>query len=416
MQADASWRNAMPGGFSVRWLRRSGFPFTSQSGTVTLLPGIGSAGTGSGFFQDINPTTVNLGSAIVQSLFDASTAQLFVVAADGDVSVLNGDSFAAAPLQQVAVLDAFGSFLVAGCSDGNVGLFLASGVPLTSQATGFSDEPSALQILEQGNTLDVFVTQRGSDVPLVMSFAIPLVTELPAAGLVGEAIQLPEAELVLVATVVPAGLADRVPDNIPGSPFEGNPSPEVFLVFLPSLPGRIALSEDAIGAPGAHESGWHSETLDWTNFPVGANQALQQRLQRQQEFERWQEVLEAVNQLLEQLPGVIFPFTILSPTAMTQSGAERDLSEYLVAADSCHPAAPDFVHARCADSEIIEVGPRDSDLSLESPEVAIKEGACMTIGIACLVSAIPYLQCIVFPSIPSRSLTPKLRTVPRELR
>src|SRR5208282_1814030 len=60
---------------------------TNSDGTVSLLPGIGSDGNGSGFFQDTNPTTFSLGTPIVQSLL-TDNGQLFVVGADGSVSIL----------------------------------------------------------------------------------------------------------------------------------------------------------------------------------------------------------------------------------------------------------------------------------------------------------------------------------------
>jgi hypothetical protein len=366
---------------------------TNENGTVTLLPSIGAAGKGSGFFQDVNPTTVNLGSAVVQSLFDPNTAQLFVVADDGRVSVLEGDSFASLPLQHVAVLDAIGSFLVAGFSNGNVGLLLENGAPIATQPTGFTDQPSALQILENANTLDVFATQRGSDVPIVMSFAIPLVTELPAAGLVGEPVQLAGAELVLVATLVPATLVpatlvDHLPGSIIGNIPEGIPGPEIFVVFLPSLSSGNAPNEEFIGAASTPEFGWRSETSPWIGFPLGADEALQQRLQRQQAYERWQDFLEIFRELLSQMQGALDPFTIMPLTTVAQPLVERALTEYLCASGSGNPDGTQFTQENC---EAIEVGPRDLELQPENTQYVTKEAQCATIGFAWLAGASLYL-------------------------
>ena len=148
---------------------------TNSDGKVVVLAGIGTAGQGSGFFQDTNPQTFDLGAPIVQSLVD--NGQLFVVGGDGSVSVLAGDGFSTILNQGVVALGDFDGGLVAAFDNGNVGLLSATGALLASQPTGFLDDTSALEVLQHGSDLEVFATERGSHVPILLSFAfIPITT------------------------------------------------------------------------------------------------------------------------------------------------------------------------------------------------------------------------------------------------
>ena len=194
---------------------------SNSDGTVALLPGIGSGGNGSGFFAPPAAQPAKLDVPIVQSLFDTTSGQLFVVGANGSLSVLTGDAFTSLPVQGVAALGAVGAFLAAGFEDGSVGLLESNGTELASASSGFADEPSALQVLKNGGSLDVFLTEKGDDVPLIVSFAlnpeapvivsspfIPIITEVHATAPVAQGSSVPGNELVLVAVLVSGGLVD----------------------------------------------------------------------------------------------------------------------------------------------------------------------------------------------------------------
>jgi hypothetical protein len=117
-------------------VRNSGGPngpdllVTNSDGKVVLLSGIGALGKGSGFFQDINPPTVDLGQTIVQSLVDSTTGQLFALTGNGSISVLTDNRVTAIVGQDVSALAEFGSLLVAGFKNGSVGLLSADGALL----------------------------------------------------------------------------------------------------------------------------------------------------------------------------------------------------------------------------------------------------------------------------------------------
>ncbi len=249
---------------------------TNSDGRVVLLPGIGAGGTGSGFFKDIKPQTFNLGQTIVQSLIGPG-GQLFVVGGDGSVSVLSGDSFVTIVDQGVTTLGAFGADLVAGMTDGGVALFADNGTLLESANTGILD---ALAVLQAGNnSLDVFATQRGNDVPIIVTFAIPLVTELPPSAAVAHAGQLPGTELLLVATLLSGGLVETPASNVTTTVT----APEVFGALLPlQLAQADPLSVDDI-QPFAYGTRLSDEAQPaswrWQIFPAGVSEALQQRLQ-----------------------------------------------------------------------------------------------------------------------------------------
>src|SRR5207253_2982027 len=142
-----------------------------------------------------------------------------------------------------------------------IGLLGADGTLLANEQTEFTDVPSALQVLRDGNRLDVFATQQGSDVPIIVSFVIPVVTELPPVPPVVEATKVPGPELVLVATLLTGELVDNVPSS-PSPTMTTVPGAEVFAVFRPYVtdspatrsdepvrpaPGVVPVAEEAAG-------------------------------------------------------------------------------------------------------------------------------------------------------------------------
>ena len=271
---------------------------SNSDGTVALLPGIGSGGVGSGFFAQPATQPPKLDVPIVQSLFDTTSGQLFVVGADGSVSVLTGDAFTPLPVQGVVTLGAVGAFLAAGFEDGGVGLLESNGTELASVSSGFADEPSALEVLKNGGALDVFLTEKGNDVPLIVSFAlnpeapeapvivsspfIPIITEVHATAPVAQGSSVAGNELVLVAVLVSGGLVDA-PATATGVVAPGE---EVLrAVHLP----RAARTSGGRGRQCRRRRSQRSrrgralpvegaEAPAWEAYPLGAAEALRKRL------------------------------------------------------------------------------------------------------------------------------------------
>jgi hypothetical protein len=303
---------------------------TNSDGTISVLTGIGSGGKGSGFFQDSNPQTFHLGQPIVQSLTDPTNGQLYVVGADGSVNVLSGNGFASVFGGGVSTLGTFGADLVAGLRDGIVALMSEDGTVLATAPTGFLSQPVALDVLGRLQGLDVFVTERGSDVPAIVSFsfgpleanlapgtsfllevgaAIPVVTNLPGGPAVAEGANLPGLELVLVATLLSGDLVEGPTQGPVGAATEAS-----FAVFVPP-----AVEGGGVVDQIRHRDG--GEVIDrapprqpeparsWESYPQGAGEALQRRLRSQQVREVMEDVLEAVRGTAERLGGVLRQLT-----------------------------------------------------------------------------------------------------------
>ena len=290
---------------------------SNSDGTVSLLPGIGSGGKGSGFFAQPAAQPAKLDVPIVQSLFDTTSGQLFVVGANGSLSVLTGDAFTSLPVQGVATLGAVGGFLAAGFADGSVGLLESNGTELASVPSGFTDEPSALEVLKNGGSVDVFLTEKGNDVPLIVSFAlnaeapiivsspfIPVVTEVHATAPVAQGSSVAGNELVLVAVLVSGGLVDA-PTTATG--VVAAPAEEVFALFI--SPGQSGAAAGAVANVGGGEvkeivaaralPADGAEVPAWEAYPLGAAEALCKRLERRQIDavieQLWEEFNEGVN-------------------------------------------------------------------------------------------------------------------------
>jgi hypothetical protein len=269
------------GGASLLVTNSSGT--TSSDGMVALLPAIGTNGLGSGFFRDINPQTFDLNSTVVQALSDPTTGQLFVVGGDGGVSVLTAAGFQ--PFfkgKDVTALAAIDDFLVAGFTDGSLGLLSASGALLASEPTGFNDSPSALEALQNG---DVFVTLQGNDVPVIVSLElpVPLVTGLPAYATVSEGTTVPGfSSFFLVATLLPGRFAE---------------STSVQITAESQINGMAGIEDDTdpllFTAVVALDAPDHADML-------GTNEALRERLEQQRMHERIEEVMDIFMELINQ--------------------------------------------------------------------------------------------------------------------
>jgi hypothetical protein len=303
---------------------------TNSDGRVVVLPGIGSGGRGSGFFQGAIPQTIDLGKPIVRSSFDPSTGQLFVVGGDGSLSVLDGNRFTPLLGSGVAAVDEFGSLLVAGFSDGSVGLLSADGTLLARDPTGFTDQPSALLVLENGDVLDIYVTERGGSAPLIVSFPfIAVVTELPPSPPEVQGTGLPGTELLLVATLLSGDLTEVGPAN----QAEPVPGAEVFALFLPPGPvegatsamGPVAGTEGGPGARGANDNGESEirppepDVPGWERYPLGVSEALRQRGERRLAAESLEDLPEVFPGVLDRLPQWLTP----PPAAPTAPAEQR---------------------------------------------------------------------------------------------
>jgi hypothetical protein len=299
---------------------------TNSDGKVTLLPGIGSGRKGSGFFLDNSQPTFDQGGAIVHSVFDARTGRLFVLGLDGSINVLNGNGLTPIFGGGVSALGDFNGVLVAGLEDGSIALLSPAGELLARAETGFADQISALDVLQNGRDLDVFVTQTGHDMPVIVSFhdvpVIPIATpptvlqDIPVVlqPPTGEGTSLPDLPLVLIATLLPGGLAEpHLATTTATAPIE-----EGFgLVFPPALPQVRVLSggiEEVLEAVVEGASGKKWDLAGWESYSLGATEALYQRLQHHQIRANLEDILEVLTNVLHQLRGLVNPTALPKAT------------------------------------------------------------------------------------------------------
>jgi hypothetical protein len=193
-----------------------------QAGTLSVLPGIGRDGTGTGFFNDANPTVINVpgnpglrgsnGGFLVTdggAVIDAGTLAT-VVPADPAAPVLFAEPFPL-PGSDVPAL-----FVTRG--DGTVDVLTSATGSSYETADAFSaaglTNPSTLDVVPIGDELDIYVTQEGSDLPVVFTLDLGIPVALPESVGAGR----PE-----VAVLQPLGPATVpvVPSLVAGAAFEG---------------------------------------------------------------------------------------------------------------------------------------------------------------------------------------------------
>jgi hypothetical protein len=217
-----------------------------QSGTITVLPGVGQ-----GFFNDQNPQVLNVpGNPTLgqgASLFGASNSGV-VVTAEGQLLSFNLDDFAATVRPVLAAADvtavqalADGSLIVAE-QGGTVALLQVDAFTRTYQAVqvatpldGIPFNPSALDVLQSATGLTVLVTEEGLD--QLFAYALPFAVGPGTLGTVpfqaGASISLPllvapepvplttppsTAPLLLVVTLAPGPLSGAEPEVTPITP------------------------------------------------------------------------------------------------------------------------------------------------------------------------------------------------------
>ena len=201
---------------------------TNQDGTISVLPGIGSNGQGTGFFQDNHATTLTIpGSSGMVS----QSGNFLVTDTGAIVNTLTLTTvFSPAPGQSVTAVQALpDGDLVAALLGGTVALLALNPASQTfadvqelTPLTGIPTNPSALAVLETVSEQLVLVTNEGED--QVFVFVLDA-SGTPAPG--GPPIVLPEldvssstvaeptapsdAPLALVLTLA----ADNLPSNEP---------------------------------------------------------------------------------------------------------------------------------------------------------------------------------------------------------
>ncbi len=321
----------------------------NSDGTVDGLSGIGSGGQGSGFFHAPRQQA-DLDGPIART--GPPTGPILVVGRDGSLDVLADAGFRVVADRGVAAASAFGTLLVAGFQDGTVGLLSEDGTLLASRATGFTDEPSALEVLQEGDTLDVFATERGNDAPVIVSFAlIPVLTELPPPPVVARGTSLPGADLVLVATLFPGGLVERLPDNPPAAV----PREEVFTLFVPPTEVTAGIVAEAVvevvAAPGVPNA---PEAAGPWGFRLGALEALRQGVQRQELADRLADILAAFRALLDRFGGMPGP-----PSASPISRVEPEFAALVLAPPAAGPATGEAAGAAPGAQPAELTGPAD---------------------------------------------------------
>jgi hypothetical protein len=197
---------------------------------------------------------------------------------------------------------------------GELAVGLKNGVELLREAGGapqrpseeFTDQPSALEVLQTEEGVEVVVTVKGSDVPLLLTgfTTIPAVIDVPRSASLVEATSLPDANLALVATLLAGELAEPSP-VIAGVPIGGE---QLLGLFLPPVP---VSGDDANMAPEGNDEARaiaaRAEVLpvvqgtdppEWQSYRLGAEDALNDRLRRQEVRDNLQDAFDALKKIL----------------------------------------------------------------------------------------------------------------------
>jgi hypothetical protein len=163
-------------------------------------------------------------------------------------------------------------------------------------------------VLENSAGLDVFLTRQGTDVPLLLTVNdfISVVTELPRGELLAEATTLPNADVILVATLLTGGVSAGPSVTLTETALDE----EVFLVFAPpprSLAGNAGQGNTAAGdvpqdpAPAQGVKPVEPEGSGWESLQLGLDEHWRRQRERQQVFDALRKMLDAVQDALEQL-------------------------------------------------------------------------------------------------------------------
>lgn len=182
---------------------------SNSDGTITALPGIGSGGVGTGFFNDTGTQSLDLGSSILQALtngFVLTTAGIFQVTANGLTAT---EVFASTTL---TAFTTSGTGIVAGFEDGSLGLLTKDGNGQFTESLIFRDaqltDPSALQVVDNNGKTEIYATTSGLSRVFVFGLAdgIPVETR-------GQQADVTPLGLVLIASLVTSAEGDALGDS-----------------------------------------------------------------------------------------------------------------------------------------------------------------------------------------------------------
>ena len=243
---------------------------TNSDGTVAVVPGIGSGGTGSGFFAVPNTRSVAVRGTPLGPVSNGllpTTAGIFQV----NTATLQASLVFAATDLTAFDAEANGQ-VVAGFADGEVELLSSNGAgelaaSLVFHEAGLTD-PSSLQLVPDDG--EIFATNAGQD--RVFAFSLSegiavLETQSPveSRGLSSEVTPLSEAGLFLVASFVPETEASSSAGESFGSP--GGTA----VSSGPAAPTDLAAAFAVLLVAGAGEQDTTSDTGSGT---VGSERLL----------------------------------------------------------------------------------------------------------------------------------------------
>ena len=180
---------------------------TNAGGQIATLPGIGSDAHGTGFFSNVVTAVSDPGANIIQAVVDPTTGLEFLLGADGSLDAFNGATFialvgAGSGIDAVSPTD---GLLAVGFNDGSIGLLSETMADCSGTCRPSSPTSPALQALQAGGDVDVFVAYSGREVPVFYSFALAVVVELPPAPPVTSPTSVEGADLLLVSTLLSGG-------------------------------------------------------------------------------------------------------------------------------------------------------------------------------------------------------------------
>lgn len=204
---------------------------TGPGGNITLLPGIGRNGFGTGFFQDNNPLAPlnvpgNPIGALASGLVPAQPGLFFLPTTQGIFQV-NLDSRTIFQVFASTTLTAFsvgpGGEMAAGFRNGSVALLAPDDTGLLVEARIFRDSgltsPSALQLVSNEGQPEIYATSVGEDRVFVfaLSEGIPVpgfTTSFETRGLSAEVQPLGSVGVSLAATFVTDPGTESLPANM----------------------------------------------------------------------------------------------------------------------------------------------------------------------------------------------------------
>jgi hypothetical protein len=165
---------------------------------------------------------------------------------------------------------------------------------------------------QDGNNLDGFLTSPSRDVPLLVTFPIAL-AEVPHGAAVAQATTLPQADLVLVGTLLAGGLVTGPTTEATEVP----PAAEVFFLLLPPFQARAAAvanfdegGGDLQEMPGEVAGNVVGpNVMERQAFQLGLDDRWRELQWRQQAADSLEDALDALRGMLEQFKGLLRPLS-----------------------------------------------------------------------------------------------------------